>query len=87
MGLAIHEKLEKTGTGNELFHDCRELLEQLGAYHDLAVTASRAHPGERIPETVSKHTASTLPPRDGSPEGSYRHPCLAAHFTTYLSSG
>lgn len=80
VGLAIHEKIEKLSTKNELFHYFCELFEQLGAYRDLGVTAYRAHLGELILENVNKYMASTFPPRDGSPEEKYRHLFLAGAF-------
>ena len=80
VGLAIHEKIEKLNTKNELFHYFRELFEQLGDYHDLGITAYRAHLGELILENLNKHMVQTFPPCNDSPEEKYRHLFLAGAF-------
>ena len=80
VGLAIHEKLEKLNTKNELFHYFKELFEQLGAYHDLGITAYRAHLGELILENINKNMASSFPSESSSPEAKYRHLFLAGAF-------
>ena len=80
VGISIHEKIAKMNTRNEILQYFRELFEQLGSYHDIGITAYRAHLGELILQNISKNMEITFPPADSSPEAKYRHLFLAGAF-------
>ncbi len=80
VGTSIHEKLPRIASQDDLFHYYFALLDQLGSYNDLAITAYRAGLGELILSQISKQMALTFPTHGGASLERYRHLYLAGAF-------
>lgn len=80
VGADIHEKLTTLCSDSDVYNYYYALLEHLGCYNDLAITAYRAGLGELILEQISKQMALTFPSSDDTPLGKYRHLYLAGAF-------
>lgn len=80
VGDKIHEKLVAIGPTAGVYDYYLALLEELGSYNDLAITAYRAGLGELILEQISKQMALTFPPESNSITQQYRHWYMAGAF-------
>ncbi|MBE6703352.1 MAG: TetR/AcrR family transcriptional regulator [Ruminococcaceae bacterium] len=80
VGLSIHKKIAKDGSGEDLFGYYLALFEQLGKYKDIGITVYRAHLGELILRNITQNMAMTFPSLQDSAGTSYRHYFLAGAF-------
>ena len=80
VGIAIHEKITKMNSREEIYDYFLELFVQLGEYRDLGITAYRAHLGELILNNINKNMQITFPPEDDTPESRYKYLYLAGAF-------
>ena len=84
LGNAIHEKVSKHITREELHDYYKSLFEQLGVHRDLGLTAHRAHLSELILLHINKNMALTFPPDSSTPSARYRHFYMAGAFYNVL---
>ena len=80
VGADIHERLSAICTNSDLYNYYYALLDQLGSYNDLAITAYRAGLGELILAQISKQMARTFPSLGTTTTERYRHFYMAGAF-------
>ena len=80
VGNRIHERLSALRSDTDVYNYYFALLDQLGSYNDLAITAYRAGLGELILAQISKQMALSFPCEGDTPLDRYRHLYLAGAF-------